>query len=70
MLCTQERRLLLVHLLLTHVDVREHAYKCVSYSALILSRPAKVTPYWAFAGLGSKVPANVCHWYQKAGLGA
>ena len=26
--------------------------------------------YWAFGGLGSEMPANVCLWYQKAGLGA
>ena len=37
---------------------------------VLLSRPAKVERYWAFAGLGSKMPANVCLWYQKAGLGA
>ena len=36
----------------------------------LLSRPAKVQRYWAFAGLGSQMPANVCLWYQKAGLGA
>ena len=39
-------------------------------AGLLLSRAAKVTHYWAFAGLGSKMPANVCPWYQKAGLGA
>jgi len=36
----------------------------------VLSWAAKVVQSWAFAGLGSKMPANVCPWYQKAGLGA
>ena len=40
------------------------------FSAEILSRAAKVGWCWAFAGLESKMPANVCPWYQKAGLGA
>ena len=47
------------------------AYWVMVYTVMpyVLSRPAKVTRYWAFAGLGSKMPANVCPWYQKAGLG-
>lgn len=45
-------------------------YLGVSVKTVVLSWPAKVDRYWAFAGLGSKMPANVCLWYQKAGLGA
>ena len=37
---------------------------------LLLSWPANMERYWAFACLGSNMPANVCLWYQKAGLGA
>ena len=31
---------------------------------------AKVHRHWAFAGLGSTVPAIVCLWYRKTGPGA